>query len=368
MPTLKIIMKNYKSAILIFVSFLLILSGCATVPQQDEFPAHSINGRQYYALLSICDAKGINYQYDEYSRVISLTGDGHEIALRAGDTLVLVDGRTMQFKEPVDIYEGRIVVPYEIKKEVLDRLFKKTVLQPKAALAISIIKKVVIDPGHGGKDPGAISRSGLKEKDVNLDVAKRLYNLLKAAGVEVVMTRSSDTFIPLSERARIANSSGADLFISVHSNANRVKSMNGFEIYYVAPNIGDGNRAVLSAKKDNLNFAQSCLGDSSLTLKAIIWDMIYTHSRAEAIELSRSICSSARNNLGVEILGIKKGRFAVLKEVFIPAILIEAGFLSNSAEERMLNNAYYRQKIAESITEGIRNYEQGAVIMEATRR
>ena len=274
----------------------------------------------------------------------------------------------MQFKEPVDIYEGRIVVPYEIKKEVLDRLFKKTVLQPKAALAISIIKKVVIDPGHGGKDPGAISRSGLKEKDVNLDVAKRLYNLLKAAGVEVVMTRSSDTFIPLSERARIANSSGADLFISVHSNANRVKSMNGFEIYYVAPNIGDGNRAVLSAKKDNLNFAQSCLGDSSLTLKAIIWDMIYTHSRAEAIELSRSICSSARNNLGVEILGIKKGRFAVLKEVFIPAILIEAGFLSNSAEERMLNNAYYRQKIAESITEGIRNYEQGAVIMEATRR
>ncbi|MDI6606134.1 MAG: N-acetylmuramoyl-L-alanine amidase [Candidatus Omnitrophota bacterium] len=246
--------------------------------------------------------------------------------------------------------------------------FPASSTEAKAALTISRIKKVVIDPGHGGKDPGAISRSGLREKDINLDIAKRMRNLLKAQGIEVVMTRSDDTFIPLPERARIANSSGADIFISIHSNANRLKTMKGFEIYYVAPNIGDGNRAVLSAKKDNLNFAESCLGDSSLTLKAIIWDMIYTHSRAEAIELSRSICSSAHDNLGVEVLGIKKGRFAVLKEVFIPAVLVEVGFLSNSAEARMLNNAYYRQKIAESIAEGIRDYEQGAVIMEATRR
>lgn len=362
---------NKKNVFLFSVLCLLssvILTGCATVPQKEEFPAYSINGRQYYALLPICDSKGINYQYDEYTRIISLSGGGHQVIMRAGDLLVLVDGEAVKFKEPVDIYEGRLVVPEGLKKEVLDRLFKKAPPEAAAAPGISKIKKIVVDAGHGGRDPGAIGKNGLREKDVNLDIAKRVCNLLRAAGAQVVMTRSDDTFIPLSERAQIANQSGADLFISIHSNANRLKSMNGFEIYYVSPSVGDSSRAALSAKNETFNFAQGSLADSSLKLKAIIWDMIYTHSRAEAIELSRSICRSARQNLGVEVLGIKQGRFAVLREVFIPAILIEAGFLSNSAEERMLNNAYYRQKLAESITEGIRDYEECAVIMEATRR
>lgn len=139
-------------------------------------------------------------------------------------------------------------------------------------------------------------------------------------------------------------------------------------MYYINPNIGDASRSYNSARNDRLYFNEECFADSSTQVKAILWDMIYTHARAEAIELCNSICRSAQKNLGVEILGVKKGRYAVLKDARIPAILIEAGFLSNSKEERMLNNAYYRQKIAEAIAGGIRDYGEGAVIMEAARR
>ena len=346
----------------------MIFSGCETVPRQEQFPAYSINGMDYYSLVSLCGAKGISYEYDEFTKIITLTGSGHRVTLRVGDGLVLVDGKPTKFDEPADLYQGMIVIPYKIKEQVLDRLFKDKVAPFAPAAAITKIKKIVIDPGHGGYDPGAIGKSGLKEKNINLDIAKRLYNILKDEGVEVAMTRSDDTFIPLSQRAKIANSCGADLFISIHSNANRVKSMSGFEVYYIAPNIGDGNRAYLSAKKEDLDLDQSCFADASTEVKAIVWDMIYTYSRAEAIELSRSICRAAQNNLGVEILGVKKGRYAVLKDAHIPAILIETGFLSNSKEERMLNNGYYRQKIAEAIADGIRDYGQSAIILEAARR
>lgn len=357
-----------KYFIILFCTSLLIFSGCATVPRQEQFPAYSVNGTDYYSLVSLCGAKGLSYEYDEFTRIITITGSSHRVTLRVGDGLVLVDGEPKKFDEPADLYQGMIVIPYKIKEQVLDRLFKDKTVPPAASAAFTKIKKIVIDPGHGGYDPGAIGKSGLKEKDVNLDIAKRLHNILKSEGIEVVMTRSDDTFISLPARGRIANGCDADLFISVHANANRVKSMSGFEVYYINPNIGDAARSLSSAKKDELNFSQECFTGPSPQVKAILWDMIYTHARAEAIELSSSICRSARKSLDAEVLGVKKGRYTVLKEAHMPAVLIETGFLSNSKEERMLNNAYYRQKLAEVIAEGIRDYGRDAVILEARRR
>ncbi len=360
--------QNFSLFILLFAFCISIFSGCASVPGTGQHPAYTINGTDYYCLVPLCETKGITYEYDEFTRIVTLTGNSHRVTLRVGEGLVLVDGKPVKFDEPADLYQGMIVVPRKIKKQVLDRLFKDIAPASRAAFPVSKIKKIVIDPGHGGRDPGAIGRSGLKEKKVNLDIAKRLHNILKAEGVEVVMTRSGDTFVSLAARAQIANDSGSDLFLSIHANANRVKSMNGFEVYYINPNIGDASRSYNSAKKDELIFNEDCFADSSTQVKAILWDMIYTHARAEAIELSGSICRSAKENLGVEVLGVKKGRYAVLKDAHMPAILVEVGFLSNSKEERMLNNAYYRQKIAESIAEGISDYAGGAVIMEAARR
>ncbi|OGX45929.1 MAG: hypothetical protein A3G38_04550 [Omnitrophica WOR_2 bacterium RIFCSPLOWO2_12_FULL_51_8] len=232
------------------------------------------------------------------------------------------------------------------------------------------IKKVVVDAGHGGKDPGAIGKTiGAREKDINLDIARRLSKLLKDDGIEVVMTRSSDRFVSLSRRVDIANASGADLFISVHSNANRARSLNGFEVYYVSEKANDAKRALAAARSRPLRLKDAFFADNSLNLRAIVWDMIYTQNRGQAIELSRALCRAMADNLEVKILGVKGARFQVLWGANMPAVLIETGFLSNSSEERKLKNSFYRQKIAEAIEEGVRKYSwEAQLIAEAGRR
>lgn len=175
-------MKNYKSIFLILFLSSLILPGCATVPMTEQFPVYAINGTDYYSLVSLCEAKGITYDYDEFTRVVSLAGNAHRVTLKAGDGLLLIDGKPLKYGQPPDLYQGMIVVPREIKEKVIDRLFKDIPAASEAQAPVLKIKKIVIDPGHGGKDPGAIGKSGLKEKNINLDIAKRLHNILKDQG------------------------------------------------------------------------------------------------------------------------------------------------------------------------------------------
>jgi len=350
----------FKKPIPILIAFIFFVSGCATMPQRDAFPTYNLNGTTYFPLISLCELRNIEWHYDTFTRVVNLSKDAHKVDLRVGDTLVMVDGRPEHIKEPVDLYQGAIVVPYKFKEQVLDLLFKGNLPESRRSLGLLKIKKIVIDAGHGGNDPGTIGFTGVREKDINLDIARRLANLLKDEGVEVVMTRSTDKFIPLSKRVDIANNSHADLFVSIHSNANRVRSLNGFEVYYVASSVNDSSRAMLAAKNAGLNLDSSYFASHSLDLKATVWDMLYTLDRAESIELSRSICRIMDSSLDCRIIGVKGARFYVLKGARMPAILIEAGFLSNPSEERKLKNGFYRQKIAEGILQGIRDYAQDA--------
>jgi N-acetylmuramoyl-L-alanine amidase len=348
--------------------FVVLLSGCATVPMREALSTYNLNGTTYLALISLCDQRNIAWQYDTYTRTVNLNKDSHKIKLRAGDAFVIVDGVLTHINKPVDIYQGTIVVPYAFKEQVIDVLFKQGYPERKPALPLLKVKKIVIDAGHGGRDPGTIGMTGLREKDVNLDIAKRLTKLLVSCGAQVVMTRNTDTFIPLAQRAEIANNSRADIFISIHSNANRVRSLSGFEIYYVSGRVNDSKRSYEAAKNVALNLDSACFASNSLNLKAILWDMIYTCARAEAIELSRSICRALDSNLEVKNLGIKDAGYQVLRETRMPAVLIEVGFLSNHNEERRLKNSYYRQKIADGILEGIRNYAQDNSFAEMASR
>ncbi|MFH1397364.1 MAG: N-acetylmuramoyl-L-alanine amidase [Candidatus Omnitrophota bacterium] len=334
----------------------IFLIGCATLPTKGGLPGYSINGVNYLSMVSLCDAKGINWEYDLITRNILMSKDNHKINLRVGEKMVLVDGVAQYLKHPVDIYEGVVVVPSKLKEQIFDSLFRGYIPGKEIIIPPVRIKKIIIDAGHGGNDPGAIGRSGSQEKHVNLDIAKRLATLLKQEGIQVIMTRSTDSFISLKRRVDIANDSQADLFVSLHANANRVRSLTGFEVYYPASDIDDSRRALYAAQHARLSLGDSFYATPSLDLKATLWDMIYNYDRAESMRLGRLICNIVERDLNCKILGIKGARFQVLRGVRIPAVLIEVGFLSNSGEENFLKNSYYRQKIARGIKDAILNY------------
>jgi N-acetylmuramoyl-L-alanine amidase len=355
--------KNLYLLGIFFCLLVLFLSGCVSVPMREALPTYNINGVTYLPLASLCNLKGINLEYDTFAKTAVLIKGSHKINLMVGERLVLVDNLPKYLRHPVDMYQGTVVVPYNFKEQILDTLFKEIYLPRKIVPPIAI-KKVVIDAGHGGKDPGAIGRTGLREKVITLDIAKRLSSRLKADGIDVVMTRSIDKYIPLSSRVDIANNSRAEIFLSIHANANRVKSLRGFEVYYVSPTVNDSVRALSAAQDARLDFNSSCFASNSQDLKATLWDMLYTQSRAESIELAHYICRSMQNNLDTSMLGIKGGRYYVLKGVRMPALLIEIGFLSNSDEECMLKDGYCRQNIAEAIERAVLDYGRDLTYVE----
>ncbi len=354
---------------LVGIILVVLIAGCATVPSGERIATYSIRGATYYPLVLLCDLAGVQMRYEPLLHTAFLTKDNQQVSLRVGDGLVLVNANSVQLNSPIDLYQGTIAVPRQFKEQIFDRLFKPEVTTPRHTGVAKIkLNKIVIDAGHGGNDPGAVGRSGLKEKNVNLDIARRLSDLLRAEGVQTVLTRSTDRFISLSARVNIANRSGADLFISIHSNAARSSALCGFEVFYVAPTVSDSSRAASTARSTALNLKDAEFASDAFDLKAIIWDMIYTNSRAESIDLSQALCKVMDSSIDANILGVKNARFQVLKGITMPGILIEVGFVSNPNEERLLNTSGYRAKLAAGILEGIRGYSQNKALVEVSVR
>jgi N-acetylmuramoyl-L-alanine amidase len=348
--------KGQIKQLFVFAILVLASSGCASVPKKSALLSYDIGGVSYLPLGALCDLKAIKWDYDILTRTVSLSKDTHSLKLLVGDTLILVDGSLRHLPQRVDIYNGLVVVPAKFREDILDSLFKEYVTAAKTQNYFSAIQKIVIDAGHGGRTPGAIGATGLKEKEVTLDIARRLRDILKAEGLQVLMTRSTDRYVSLQERVDTANNNRVGLFVSIHANANRSRSLKGFEVYYISPGISDSQRALAAAKNERLNLEDSSLGSSSLSLKAILWDMIYNYDRAESVALSYAICKNAAGNLDTRVIGTKSANFQVLRGAAMPAVLVEVGFLSNANEERSLGDGSYRQKIAESINQGLKEY------------
>jgi len=222
--------------------------------------------------------------------------------------------------------------------------------------------KVVIDPGHGGKDPGARGWHGLEEKDVVLAIATQLAGQLRADGVDVAMTCSDDRFRALEERTGFANAQGADLFISVHANASTNPAMRGVEVYYLN-NTDNRGTLRLAAMENNLRWdphdakLQSQIPD----LSYILSDLRQTYKVEESKELAEDLQQAVVSRLGadyerVEDLGVKEGPFYVLVGAYMPCVLVEVSFLTNGIDGARLGSAEYRSALADGIHEGIRRY------------
>ena len=220
------------------------------------------------------------------------------------------------------------------------------------------IGRIVIDPGHGGHDTGTIGPNGLEEKDLVLDVGRRLGKMLETRlGAEVVYTRKDDTFIPLETRTAIANQQRADLFISIHANSSQDPDARGVETYYL--NFTSSPEALEVAARENAVSEKSIYELQDLVKKIALKEKI-EESREFAGDVQESLHSGlAAKNPGIRNRGVKKAPFIVLIGANMPSILAEISFVSNPGDEHRLETSEYRQKIAESLYRGIANYANG---------
>jgi N-acetylmuramoyl-L-alanine amidase len=217
------------------------------------------------------------------------------------------------------------------------------------------VKKIVIDPGHGGKDPGAIA-FGLKEKDIVLDIAKKLAPVIeKELGCEVLLTRDSDVFISLEERTAIANSENADLFVSLHINAHTSANVRGIETYYLNLTADAGAMRVAARENSTSTHQMSDLQD---ILSDIMKNSKMSESSRLAQQVHNSILTKAKSNGFGDIrnLGVKQAPFYVLIGAEMPAILIEIAFISNEEDVRNLQDANFITMLTQEIAYGIKTY------------
>src|SRR4051812_3246146 len=218
------------------------------------------------------------------------------------------------------------------------------------------VSRVVIDAGHGGHDPGAHG-NGVTESELTLDVALRLQKLLQAQdGIEVVMTRDTDVFIPLEERTAIANREGADLFLSIHANASRNAQARGIETYFL--NFAMNPEAEAVAARENAGSGQSMHSLPDI-VKAIALNNKINESRDLAVTVQKSMAKrlSARNR-SLRDLGVKQAPFVVLIGAVMPSVLAEISFVTNKNDGALLKTGAYRQQIAQSLFDAIVNYQQ----------
>jgi len=223
---------------------------------------------------------------------------------------------------------------------------------PEVSLAPPRIK-VVLDPGHGGEDTGALGRTGLKEKEAALDLARKLRSLLEKAGFDVLMTREDDTFVPLWDRARWANAQEADLFVSLHLNAARARAAKGSEVYFLSLDQGDADAAEVAALENA--GAGEAPGPEGV-LADILKDLAQKAYLRASEQLAESILVQLNRLGGIKQRGVKQAPFVVLRGAAMPAVLVEVAFLSNPREERRLKDEAFRKRVVEAIALGVRRF------------
>lgn len=225
-------------------------------------------------------------------------------------------------------------------------------------------KTIVIDPGHGGKDPGARGRQGTEEKDITLKVALKLRDLLsKQSGIRVLMTRERDEFVELEDRAKFANGQQADLFVSIHVNSHPQRSVKGIEIYHFGE--AKDQRALEVAAREN----GTPLNSTGVGWEYLVADLLTSKKIEESLELAwiakEAMVTSLNDHYDLVDHGVKTAPFYVLRFTSMPSILAEIAYISNSAEEDLLRNGRFTTRVAEALMEGVNTFLASAKL--ATR-
>lgn len=345
-------LKN-KFYVLIFILFSSVaISGCATTLRP---PGTSI-GREA-SLKNVCAQNNVLWEWDPVLQMATLKYGEMKARVLVGSDLVLIDGDRITLSAPVRTVRSAVMVPSDFQFKVINRLRRGD--GRKMEIRFSKIRKIVIDAGHGGKDPGAIGRGGVKEKKIVLDISKRLKTILKRRGIKVGMTREKDEFVSLSERTEIASRTNADLFISVHANSSPVRSVHGVEVFSLKDLEFIEEDEAQRRRNRYLMFKNLSIKNSIPDVKEIVSDMLRSHKMAGVEKLAARIAKQTAKRIKTKNRGVKLSHFYVIRNTLIPAVLVEVGFLTNPKEAKLLQTSAYRQKVALGLAESILDHANG---------
>jgi N-acetylmuramoyl-L-alanine amidase len=226
--------------------------------------------------------------------------------------------------------------------------------------AFTPLRTIVLDAGHGGHDSGAVGPGGLMEKDLVLDVTRRVARLVDdKLNVKVILSRDGDHFVPLRDRTSFANRERADLFVSIHANAHREAASQGVETYFLSSEATDSAaRQVAAAENGVVQLEKSNGRGRGDIVKTILWDLAQSEFQQESSRLAEIVLDSMTEALRIPNRGVKQAGFYVLGGAAMPAILIEIGFVTNPREERRLKESKYRDDIARAIFSGLSDYKR----------
>ena len=225
---------------------------------------------------------------------------------------------------------------------------------------VTPLRVIVLDAGHGGHDSGAVGPGGLMEKELVLDVTRRVARLVdKQLGLKVLLSRESDHFVTLRDRTSFANRERADLFVSIHANAHRESASEGVETYFLSSEATDSAaRQVAALENGVVQLEKASARGRGDIVKSILWDLAQSEFQLESSRLAEIVLDSMTRSLRIPNRGVKQAGFYVLGGAAMPAVLLEIGFVTNPKEEKKLREPRYRDDIARAIFEGVAEYKQ----------
>jgi N-acetylmuramoyl-L-alanine amidase len=324
--------------ILLPIFLLLLIAGCAGGPGLQKHPGSFYARGRLVELGDFCQRNGLRYDYNTLDDVVQISSQKIDLKLLIASSIAYCNGRMINLKNSPVYRGGNIFIPLE-----LEGIISSTLLPQREHF---FIKTVVLDPGHGGRDPGAISPGGLKEKGVNLKVARYLKQELEQEGFRVYLTRNRDVYLTLDQRVEVARRKSADLFISIHANANNSPSIKGIEVYYLSERYFDKNKQL---RKLTNHTPFNCRGKTlSKDTGRRAWDLFLTKNNRLSLRYANSLIATIRA-LGFSTKSPRGAPFYVLKYAYVPSILVEIGYLTNPREARLLRKKYYLQQIAKGI-------------------
>ncbi|MFQ5671156.1 MAG: N-acetylmuramoyl-L-alanine amidase [Acidobacteriota bacterium] len=364
--------------------------GRAVVSLEVQGRRHPVHGFReektlFLDLTDVARAVGGSWGRDPLTRKPLFTLDRHRVRFSPGARRVSVDGRRRRLSSAPVFRRGTFYVPADFIDTVLAGIATSPVVlrdQPPPAeppetaeplqaparpgpfdtepglrrdkKAVRGLQVIVLDPGHGGEEEGARGPTGLLEKDVVLDMARRLSRRLRRWGYEVYLTRTGDEDVPLEQRTAMANNKKADLFVSLHANASPSPTARGAETYYLSLD----RAAEAGAERFGPGEREALVGadDPQAPLQLILWDMAQSASLAESSRVAAIIQARFNEVLDIPDRGVKQAPLRVLVGATMPAVLVEIGFISNPDEEEDLRDPLFLERMVDSLAEAIDTY------------